>query len=131
MSGVYGNMLLMFPEQMRTVSVYKMDAQVNGGFKKVSGSEKSIRCTLQHTRGRLLKDSNGNLVRSSGFELWTNEKSLVGFFAHIGDEIYRISGSFDWTFEGGFIKYTLEKVVGENGFNTEDITWNTGSHSFG
>ena len=131
MNGVYGDILIAFPEQFRHVTVYRMDAQVNGGFTKTVGSDKRIRCLFQHTKGRTLKDSNGNLVKTSGFELWTHEKALAGYFVNIDDDVYRITFGADWTYEGGFVRYALDRVVGNDGTDTENTTWNLGKGSFG
>ena len=130
MSGIYGELLLAFPEQMRTITVYQMNAKVNGGWDFVDGSEKTITGLYQNTRGKQLKDSNGNLVKSAGFELWTKEQNLDGYFTQINGNVFRLTSSNDWTFEGGYSRYALEKVVGNNGTESVNIAWNLGGNSF-
>ena len=131
MSGIYGDMLLFFPEQRTAVSVYKMSPLMNGGWQKDETSVKKISCIFQNTSGKQLKDSNGNLVKGNGFELWTETKNLDGFFTQIENKIYRLKSSNSWNKEGGFIRYSLEKVVGNNGTESDNAAWNLGGNSIG
>lgn len=130
MSGVYGNFLLAFPEQFRSVVLYEMTAKINGGWEKVSNSEITINAIFQHTSAGNIKDSNGNLVESSGLELWTETKDLNGMFTTLENKVYRLVTFNDWTHEGGFVRYTLEKVVGNNGSESENTSWNIGTDNF-
>ena len=131
MGGIYGDFLLAFPEQKKTVTVYSMTAKVNGGWAKVDGSEQTIKCIFQHSGGRKLKDSNGNKVEGSSIELWTTTAGLNGMYTTIEDTVYLLSGDNQWNNEGGYSKYSLEKVVGNNGTESTDTTWNSGSNNFG
>ena len=69
MSGVYGDMLLAWPEQQRNLEVYDMTPKVNGGWDPVVDQQtgKVITMTVigvfQNTRGGGVKDSNGNQLR--------------------------------------------------------------------
>ncbi len=131
MSGIYGDMLLFYPEQRTTVSVYKMSPLMNSGWQKDEASVKKISCIFQNTSGKQLKDSNGNLVKSNGFELWTETKNLDGFFTQIENDVYRLKSSNNWNKEGGFIRYSLEKVIGNNGTESDNTAWNLGGNSIG
>ena len=131
MGGIYGDMLLFYPEQRTETEVYTMKPLINGGWKKDEGSIKKISCIFQNTTGRSLKDSNGNLAEGNGMELWTEEKGLAGFFTEIEKEVYRIKSSNTWSREGGFIRYGLEKVVGNNGTQSDKSSWNLGGNSIG
>lgn len=130
MNGIYGDTLLAFPEQNQKITVFKMEALINGGWEKIEGSEKTVVGIYQNSRGQQLKDSNGNLTTSNGFEFWSKEFGLNGFFTTIEANVYRFSSSNNWIFEGGFCRYSLEKVVGNNGTESEDASWNLGSDSF-
>lgn len=131
MSGIYGDQLSAWPEQQRSVTVYSMTAKVNGGWDVVADSSSTIIGIYQNTRGRQIKDSNGNMVTAKGLELWTREGGLDGKFLTNGDGyVYRLKESNDWSFEGGFYRYSLEKVVGNNGTESDDASWNTGANSF-
>ncbi len=131
MGGIYGDMLIAFPEQLRTFGVFAMIPKVNGGWEVVEKSKHSIKGVLQHTSGKALKESGGNLATSSGYELWTSAENILGLFTRIKSNIYRIKAVSEWSHEGGFFKYTLEKVIGDDGVKSKNTTWNTGAHSFG
>lgn len=130
MSGIYGDMLLAWTEQQRTLEVYEMTPKVNGGWNKQLGSEVSIIGIFQNTRGSTVKDSNGNLVRTDGRELWTKTAGLEGKFLNWQDTVYRLNGGNNWSYEGGFYRYSLEKVVGNNATESDNASWNIGGNSF-
>lgn len=130
MSGVYGDMLLFFPEQFRDLTVFEMEPGINGGWTKTANSDQRITGVFQNTSGNRIKDGNGNLVNSGGLELWTATQNLAGKFTNHEGQVYRINVNTNWNFEGGFQKYSLEKVVGNNGTESDNTTWNTGAGSF-
>ena len=127
---IYGNNLLAFPEQRKRVTIYDMVAEINGGFSVIENSSQIISCIYQHTAGKKIQDSNGNLVTFSGLELWTEKQGLNGKFTTIENIVYRLNSDNDWIKEGGFIRYGLEKVVGNNGTEPENTAWNLGSNTF-
>lgn len=127
---IYGNMLLAFPEQKTTTTVYDMTPKINGGYEIVTGSNIEIKCVYQHTGGKKLQDNNGNLVEYSGLELWTVTTGLNGKFTQIENTVYRLNSDNDWHKEGGFVRYGLEKVVGNNGTEPTNTAWNIGTNSF-
>ena len=138
MSGVYGDMLLAWPEQQRTIEVYDMNPKINGGWDPVKDQQgKVIKTTIigvfQNTRGGGDKDSNGNLVRTEGRELWTQTGGLDGKFLTFDGLVFRLSApdASDWSFEGGFYRYGVEKVVGNNATESDQSSWNLGHNSFG
>lgn len=130
MSGIYGDSLLAWPEQQQSLTVFDMTPKVNGGWDQVPGSTETIIGVYQNTRGGQVKDNNGNLVKTNGTELWTAKDGLDGKFISRGTKVYRLTASNDWSKEGGFYRYSLEKVVGNNGTESDNATWNTGSNSF-
>ena len=130
MGGVYGNMLLAWTEQQRQVTVYDMTPKVNGGWTVVDGSSVTVIGVYQNTGGGHVKDSNGNLVKTKAMELWTTNAGLEGKFLSAGGNVYRLNSDNNWSFEGGFYRYGLEKVVGNNATESDNASWNTGSGSF-
>ena len=139
MSGVYGDMLLAWPEQNRKIEVYDMKPKVNGGWQAVIDEQTGelIKTTVmgvfQNTRGKSIKDSNGNLIKTDSREFWTKTAGLEGkFFTWTGGTVYRLSvpDGNDWSFEGGFYRYGVEKVVGNNGTESDNAAWNFGGNSF-
>lgn len=130
MGCIYGDMLIAFPEQIRTFGVFIMIPKINGGWEVIEESTHYIQGILQHTGGKALKESGGNLATSSGYELWTSEENILGLFMRIKKDTYRITGVNRWAYEGGFLKYSLEKVIGNDGVKSKNTAWNTGSDSF-
>lgn len=131
MGGVYGDFILAFPEQFTSITVYSMTARINGGWIKDENSDRIIRGIFQHTGGRRIKDSNGNKAAGSSAEFWTETPGLNGMFTTVDGVVYALLSDNDWKNEGGFIKYGLDKVVGNNGSESDDTSWNTGSDNFG
>lgn len=131
MGGIYGEFLLAFPEQFKTFTVYDMTPAVNGGWTTVENSGQVIKGIFQHTGGRRLQDTNGNLTQGSSCELWTKTAGLAGKFVTINSIVYRLSSDNDWTNEGGFARYGLDKIVGNNGSESTITAWNIGSNNFG
>ena len=138
MAGVYGDMLLAWPEQNRPLEVYDQNPLINAGWEAVRDqSGEIIKTTVmgvfQNTRGGGIKDSNGNQVETEGFEFWTHTGGLIGKFFERNGKVYRLSvpDNDDWSFEGGFYRYGVEKVVGNNGTESDNAAWNLGGNSFG
>lgn len=136
MAGIYGDMLLAFTEQQRTLSVYDMTPLVNGGWQKVVDAHGDLITTtiigvFQNTRGGGLKENNGNLVETDGRELWTYTADLAGKFIDWENAVYRIKDTNNWSYEGGFYRYGLEKVVGNDATESDNASWNIGGNSFG
>ena len=126
---VYGDMLLYWPEQRRSLTVFDMTPKVNGGWDKVvDQSGKLITQTItgvyQNTGGDQTVDSNGNLVHKKQLELWTETSGLSDKFTTYENSIYRLTSDNQWESEGGFYRYTLEKVVGNNGTESDNAAWN-------
>ena len=139
MSGIYGDMLLAWPEQNRQLEVYDQEPDINAGWTPETDPQtgKVITTTVvgvfQNTRGGGIKDNNGNLVTSEGCEFWTQTGDLAGKFFIRNSKVYRLSvpDDADWSFEGGFYRYGVEKVVGNNGTESDNAAWNLGGGSFG
>lgn len=130
MSGIYGDMLLAWPEQYTSLTVFDMTPGINGGLSSVDGSELAIKGVFQNTRSGASKDSNGNLVETNGMELWTSTGGLSNKYLSWEGKLYRLIDNNNWSREGGFYRYGLEKVVG-NATESDNASWNLGSGSFG
>lgn len=130
---VYGDMLLYWPEQRRELTLFDMKPKINGGWDKVldqSGNliTQTITGVYQNTSGDQTTDSNGNLVHKKSLELWTETGGLGDKFTTYEGSIYRLKADNQWESEGGFYRYTLEKVVGNNGTESDNATWNTSNN---
>lgn len=130
MAGIYGDMLLGFAEQQRTVAVYDMTPRINGGWDIADGTKISVTGIFQNTGGSRIKDGNGNLVRGESSEFWTSAGNLDGKFIRKDGSVFRLAGGNDWSFEGGFFRYSLEKVVGNDAAEPDNASWNLGGNSF-
>jgi len=131
MPGIYGEFLLAFPEQMQTLTVYSMTAQVNGGWTRDENSDQVVRGIYQRTGGKQITDSNGNLAERASSEFWTTTAGLNGFFTNIDNQVFRLKSDNQWVNEGGFCRYGLEKVIGNDGTEPTDTAWNFGANNFG
>lgn len=131
MNGVYGNNLLFFPEQRRSLTVYAMTPKINGGWDIVPNSQRTITGIYQNTSGDQTVEQNGNLVHRKNLELWTEVGELADLFTSYEGNIYRLTADNQWQTEGGFYRYTLQKVVGNNGTESDNAPWNLGGNSFG
>lgn len=130
---VYGDMLLYWPEQRRSLTVFEMKPKINGGWDKVVDQQgnlitQTITGVYQNTGGDQTVDSNGNLVHKKQLELWTETAGLSDKFTTYENNIYRLTSDNQWESEGGFFRYTLEKVVGNNGTESDNATWNTSNN---
>ena len=133
---VYGDMLLYWPEQRRSLTLFDMTPKINGGWTKVTDQNGNLITTtitgvFQNTSGDSTADSNGNLVHKKQLELWTEIGELEDKFTTYKGSVYRLKTDNDWESEGGFYRYQLEKVVGNNGTESDNATWNLGGGSFG
>lgn len=130
MAGVYGDVMLAFPEQFRTVRVYSMAPRVGAGL-DLEGNSKYVRCIFQHREGGRLDESGGNLVKKEKISLWSRTSGLQGMYTKLGGkDVYRIVMEDSWAFEGGYYHYDLVKVVGNNGTESDIVTPNFGADSF-
>ncbi len=59
MSGIYGDMLLAFPEQLQSISIFAMDAKVTGGWTIDNTRQFDVRGVFHHTGGKQLKENGG------------------------------------------------------------------------
>lgn len=135
MSGIYGDMLLAWPEQQRTIQIYDMKPRINGGWDVVKDQAGNVIYTtiigvFQNTRGGGVKENNGNLVKTEGRELWTQTGNLEGKFLTWEGEVYRLTDTNNWGFEGGFHRYGVEKVVGNDATESDNASWNIGGDTF-
>ena len=129
MGSLYGDVLLSFTEQMEKVPYYKMDPAVNSGFTDETYI-KDIKIIRHNSFGGLIKDSNGNLVRTQSFQVWSRELLIDGYFVKIDDEVFRVSKSNNWKRQGGFIAYDTQKVIGDDNTLTVDVEFNKGEDNF-
>lgn len=113
--GIFGNMLSYHTGQLRTFTYFNMVSKLNSGYTMdLNVPVLTLRGVLQNALSKIA-DSNGNLVDVNDEKLWTTTVLNRGYFVKFGDITYRIVDGNDWPFEGGFLFYTLERLVGDNG----------------
>lgn len=132
MSGsVYGEQILAFPELQRSFPAFDMAALHGAGYGPRTG-EHTVRGVFQCTLGRMVKDSNGNLVRSRDTRFWTRETIVVGTFMECEGDVYRVGmPDNEWKREGGFTVYNLKKLVGNDGREVVEPAFDTGAREMG
>jgi hypothetical protein len=134
--GVYGEMLLAFPEQIRSFLLFDAEAGLNDGYGPRQNIVKAN--GVIQTSTSTVKDENGNLVRSVHYRLWTKTKfpdaiGSMGRFVDFGGIVYRVMSESDWPTEGGFYFHDLEKVIGTapGKASVPADAWETGEGNFG
>ena len=129
MSGVYGEMLLYFPEQFRSGTYFDQQPLINSGFTRGEDPppEEPITGVFQNNITDI-HDKNGNLVKRKGLYFWTQTLLDEGKFIRFESVVYRIVAGNDWPSEGGFYEYPIERVGADNGDDATEPSFNTGSN---
>lgn len=111
---VYGDMLVFFNEQRRSVNYFTMSPNIVASYSTRKDLGKVTGVFQYMKRGELTRE-NDTLADVNVPTFWTRQKLEVGnFFIEKDDEIFRIINPADWTFEGGFNIYVLETFVGNS-----------------
>ena len=115
MGGLYGSMLTYFSGQLRPFTYFNMTSKLNSGYTiDPNVPVQTFRGVLQNSTSDVF-DSNGNLAINNNEFLWARADLQVGYFVKFGTDTFRIIPSNDWTFEGGFTRYTVSRLIGDNG----------------
>lgn len=123
--GVYSpGMLLHFPEQFRDFTYFDMIPNINSGYTLNGGPPAIYSGVLQNDVSQVM-DSNGHLVDSTHENLWTDSVLQKGHYVLFEGVTYRIVFANDWSNEGGFYNYSLQRLVGDNG-TPNTTNWTTG-----
>jgi hypothetical protein len=131
-SGVYGSILPAFGEQVVSVLYFDMQPLHGAGWGPRTDL-KTVDGILQCTKGRKVKDSNGNLVVTRRMEFWTEDILVTGRFLDFQDDefnVYRIVGDNAWDRESGFNVYEIARVVGNDGTEVVEPAFSTGQGNF-
>jgi hypothetical protein len=125
---IYGNSFYSFPERFERVKYFSQEPALNGGYgnQKDLGTVKGV--FQNKTKG--VKDSNGNLVMQSIYEMWTEQNLVKGNFLEREEIVYRIMSDAEYEMTGGFNDYQLEKVVGLNGEAEKKLDIDLGGGEF-
>lgn len=127
---VYGNMLNFFNELFRSFDYFTMKPQVNASYSKRESLGK-VRGVFQYMKKGELQREEETLADVNIPTLWTKQKLSMGdYFIEKDGDVYRIKNSADWLFEGGFICYVLEEVVGNTDSQTPHEYVDLGQNSY-
>ena len=120
---IYGDMLSFFPEQFRMFDYFHMAPQNVASYSTREYLGK-VRGVFQYMKKGELKRENDTLDDTSIPTFWTRQKLKIGdYFIQKEDEVFRVTNSANWLFEGGFTCYVLETLVGNSEVHTpfEDV----------
>lgn len=127
MSGIYGDMLLAFPEAFTPVQYFKKEPRVGVGYETqmegitdvIIQMDKAMKLVLEDT----ISNKNNTIDLKDEDYMWAEEDTPLqpGYFIRKMDsgEIYRIAGKGDWEHFGGFIRFNTELVQGNVDAETE------------
>ena len=128
MTGVYGSILLQFPELFQDGEYFEMEPRINAGYDKNNEPE-MLRVVVQNFASSVTK-SNQHLVNMSQKKMWCDKELIGGRFVKVDNTVFRLVRENEWGNEGGFFYHIIERLIGDNGANTESITFNTGKNAF-
>ena len=127
---VYGDMLVFFNEQRRSVNYFTMSPNTVASYSTRKDLGKVTGVFQYMKRGELTRE-NDTLADVNVPTFWTRQKLEVGnFFIEKDDEIFRIVNPADWTFEGGFNIYVLETFVGNSDVQKPFENVNLGQNNY-
>lgn len=124
MAGIYGDLLMFFPELFDQVSYFTAEPRVSSGYEKTAeGITDAIIMTEKTLTTKLGKypktDSNDILTYSDKEYCFAPEGTelKVGYFIIHPREntLYAVTNKSDWEKEGGFIRFDIELVQGATG----------------
>ena len=128
MGGVYGSILVHFPELAIQLPYFNQEARIGAGYEPPTDC-RYITCIRQVRRGRTLSGVMKNEANSISPVLKINdtlticslEELVVGWFTIYKKEVYRIARQVDWEREAGFFYYGVEKLIGNDGTTEFDL----------
>lgn len=129
MSGVYGEVLTAFPEQWMDALYFDMNPEMGSGFGPRMNVT-MIQIIDQNYIGSVIEKNGFNLVAKDNNWVWSDIELQPGRFLDIDGKVYRLTKHNNWNREAGFWAHEVEKVVGDNGANTEDSPINSGANLF-
>jgi hypothetical protein len=127
---IYGDMLLYFTEQFETTEFFDMVAKHGSGYDIVTGSSIYIEIIKHNLTANEIKSSNGNLVNTASFDVWTRSTELDGKFMSGEEGVFRLQKNNNWIRQAGFYAYDVIKVVGDDGQLTNDNELDLGTGKF-
>ena len=126
--GLHGNPVLNFPADFEDVNYFSITPLVNAGYTR--GTESTISVIKHNITPNEIKDSNGNLVLTASFNIWSIEGLVDGNCIETEDNVYRLQKSNDWDKQAGFFVYDAIRLVGDDSGLTNDVEFSEGEDDF-
>lgn len=119
MSGVYGEMLGIFPELMEDYEVFSMKPLVKGGWSERTPL-KTVSAYISMTKPAKLGYEDGNTESNHAGTMWVehdfgDEHLPQGSYVEYHGDVYKIIDDDPYIVEGGFCEYRLQIVAGTDG----------------
>lgn len=113
MSGVYGDVLLYFPELLKDISVYNASPSGVAGYAKTF--VKQVTGILQHVKQGKLDTEGETAIDTNVPMIWVLDDSLAQYQIVVDPTTgkdYRVAKDAPWSYEAGFAVYELTSAVG-------------------
>lgn len=120
--GIYGDLLMFFPEIFQNVPYYEREPKVGAGYEdKVSGYEDIIimpeKTLTAALGGRALSESSADVLDYKDKEyVWVSSDSPLTVGTFLMDlekgRLVRLTGRAEWGLYGGFTRFDFEIVQG-------------------
>lgn len=123
MSGVYGDILLYFPELLKDFSVYDVIPSGVAGYKKTL--VKTVTGVFQHVKQGKLDNEGDTAVGTNVPMLWILEDTLEQYQIITDPDTnrdYRVAKDAPWSYEAGFAVYELTSTVGITDKQSKDAS---------
>jgi hypothetical protein len=136
MAGIWGDILVSYPEQFETIKYFNQIPNINSGYTQLVDIDNvpipytNIEIIKQNIEPDEVTERNGNLVSKNCFDIWTMSTLTNGWFVLIDNEVFRVQISHDWQKQGGFIAYHVNKLTGDDGTLTNEVIFDTGDNNF-
>jgi hypothetical protein len=139
--GVYGSLVWAVADQFIDLTVFSATANITSGYtvptnvRKIRGvvhmysappTAEGIKAGVPSFQGL----GKGNAVIQKRPFLWADKEVPVGDFIKFGVDVFRAVTENQWLHESDLVEQGLEKVVGLNGTQSNDLAFNIGTDSF-
>jgi hypothetical protein len=145
MGGVYGTMMPYVADQFRDLTVYSATSNITAGFSEPTNirtirgvihmysappTAEGIKAGVPSFQGL----GKGNAVVQKRPFMWADVEVPVGDFITCEDSypgaVFRAITENQWLHESDLVEQGLEKVVGLNGANSNNLAFNVGTNTF-
>lgn len=127
MSGVYGDMLAVFPELVADYEIFKMRPYTGGGYSERFNKRTVTGYWSWRKSGK--KGIQGDLrVENHQATFWVQDDFLTGKclieqddYVEVDDDVFQVVEDDDFSREGGFTKCLMQRVAGPDGRQVTNV----------